>query len=381
MLRRDFCKWPLLALVSAGGVACSDPQSVGVDAGFRAIFSGCDDARGTHYIAHLDPAAQFVSRIAVPQRVHGSVYAPQQRWALFFARRPGTHLYVLDTSSGHLIHTLENAADRHFYGHGVVSADGHWLYTTENNLTDLSGVIGVYSLQGKPNKVAEFASGGIGPHQLALMPDGQTLVIANGGMATHPSSEREVLNLESMAPNLAYLDLASGAVLEYHEPPHHKMSIRHLDVALDGRVVFGVQYQGELTDAVPLVGSHRRGEDIQWLELPEPVQLSVKQYTASVAVDAAGETALVSCPRGNLIGCWDLDSGKLLQQLQSRDAAGLFRVGNHTQSDNQEQAVKTTWVSSNGVGEMSLLQGNRASLRSQSLSRGGWRWDNHLTVI
>lgn len=369
MQRRDFCKWSLLAVAAAGGVVCTGEEKVALNSAFQGIFSGCDDQHGQHYIAYLNSSGEFVSRVPVPQRVHGSVYVPQQQLALFFARRPGTHLYIMDTASGRLVQTLENTKDRHFYGHGVISDDGEWLYTTENNLSDLSGLIGVYSLQGTPKKVAELSSGGIGPHQLALMPGGDSLVIANGGMATHPSSGREVLNLESMAPNLAYLDLASGRVKELHEPPHHRMSIRHLDVAADGSVVFGVQHQGELTEAVPLVGRHRRGESIKWLALPEAIQLKVRQYTASVAVDAGGQTALVSCPRGNLIGCWDMASGRFLQQLESQDAAGLYRAGTNA------------WVSSNGVGQVSVLSGDHSSLSSRPLSSSGYRWDNHLTVI
>lgn len=374
MQRRDFCKWSLLAVAAAGGVACTAENNTAnnntvLKTGFRGIFSGCDDQQGRHYIAYLNSSGDFVSRVPVPQRVHGSVYFPQQQWALFFARRPGTHLYIMDTVSGEQVHTLENSTDRHFYGHGVISEDGQWLYTTENNMADLTGLIGVYSLQGTPKKVAELPSGGIGPHQLALLPGDTTLVIANGGMATHPSSGREVLNLETMAPNLSYLDLVSGRIVESHEPLHHKMSIRHLDVAADGTVVFGVQHQGELTEMVPLVGRHRRGDSINWLALPEAIQLKIKQYTASVAVDSTGQTALVSCPRGNLIGCWDIASGRFLQQLESHDAAGLFRAG------------QDIWVSSNGVGEVSVLSGDRSSMSRHALSTSGYRWDNHLTVI
>lgn len=374
MLRRDFCKWSLLALVPVSLYGCHNQRDSGSP--FKAVFSGCDDLRGNHYIAQLDGAGEFAARIAVPQRVHGSVFLPQQQRALFFARRPGTHLYSLDTNSGELVFTLSNSKDRHFYGHGVVSNDGNWLYATENNLNDLSGIIGVYALSNnlsnnsdRIKKVAEFSSGGIGPHQLAMMPDQSTLVVANGGMATHPNTGRKVLNLDTMEPNLTYLRVSDGKVLESHKPPHHKMSIRHLDVANNGRVVFGVQHQGDLTDAVPLVGSHHRGEDIAWLEMPEALQLKVKQYTASVAVDETGALALVSCPRGNLIGCWELNNGRFQQQLNSHDAAGLFR------------AKSGTWVSSTGYGQVSLLTQSSAAVKLQPLSTSSYRWDNHLTVI
>ena len=368
MLRRDFCKWSLLAMMPIQLSACAD--QAGAKRSFNAVLSGCDDVDGNHYIAQLSSTGDIVSNVAVPQRVHGSTALPQQRMALFFARRPGNHLYAMDLDSGALVNTLVNGEDRHFYGHGVVSNDGKWLYTTENNLADLSGIIGVYAVDGKIEKVAEFPSGGIGPHQLALMPDQRTLVVANGGMATHPNSGRKVLNLDSMDPNLSYLDVTDGSVVESHRPPHHKMSIRHLDVSKAGKVVFGVQYQGDLTAAVPLVGTHHRGESVSWLEMPEFFQLRVKQYTASVAVDDHGRTALVSCPRGNLIGCWDLHGGRFQQQLVSQDAAGLFRLPGGG------------WISSNGYGQVNLVELERKrGTMQRPLAISEYRWDNHLTVI
>jgi len=355
----------LLSLATGYNVGCIVKQPPV----FKAVFSGCDDTAGNHYIAQLTPAGEIAVRIKVPLRVHGSVFVPQINSALFFARRPGNHLYQLDVGAGRLVHTLLTAPDRHFYGHGVVSADGETLFATENNITDLGGVIGVYSLAGSPRKVAEFPSGGIGPHQLALLPDQKTLVVANGGMATHPTSGRSVLNLDSMAPNLAYLSIKDGELLELHEPLHHKMSIRHLDVAADGSVVFGVQYQGELNDMVPLVGSHKRGEPIRWFDLPVTTHGRAKQYTASVAIDNAGRYVVVSCPRGNLLGCWDLASGRLIQQLDSPDAAGVNRLQH------------SGWISSNGYGDVSLLTYTDQRLKRSAVAHSALRWDNHLTVI
>ena len=129
-------------------------------------------------------------------------------------------------------------------------------------------------------------------------------------------------------------------------------------------------YEGDLTAAVPLVGTHHRGESVSWLEMPEFFQLRVKQYTASVAVDDHGRTALVSCPRGNLIGCWDLHGGRFQQQLVSQDAAGLFRLPGGG------------WISSNGYGQVNLVELERKrGTMQRPLAISEYRWDNHLTVI
>ena len=60
---------------------------------------------------------------------------------------------------------------------------------TENNTINLEGKIGISLLlrQGY-KKIAEFDSYGIGPHELIMHPDGETLVIANGGIKTEQAS-------------------------------------------------------------------------------------------------------------------------------------------------------------------------------------------------
>ena len=71
-------------------------------------------------------------------------------------------------------------------------------------------MIGIRDAEDGYRQIGEFASQGIGPHELVLMPDGGTLAVANGGIRTHPDNDRAMLNLDTMQPSLAYLDLASG---------------------------------------------------------------------------------------------------------------------------------------------------------------------------
>ncbi|MEZ5506729.1 MAG: DUF1513 domain-containing protein [Gammaproteobacteria bacterium] len=69
-------------------------------------------------------------------------------------------------------------------------------------------------------------------------------MIANGGIRTHPSQQREVLNPDTMTPALTYVRVRDGALIESIALPHHQMSLHHLDVAANDQVVVGVQYQG-----------------------------------------------------------------------------------------------------------------------------------------
>ena len=100
------------------------------------------------------------------------------------------------------------------------------------------------------------------PHDVALLADGRTMVIANGGIKTHPDSGADELNLPDMKPSLVYVDLATGDLVEEQilAAELHQLSIRHLALAASDTVVFGCQYRGPEDDAPPLLGFHRRGE-------------------------------------------------------------------------------------------------------------------------
>lgn len=334
------------------------------------LLSACDDIKGNHFVAGIRPDGALAFCIPVPLRAHGSCVTPDRTRAVFFARRPGQHLYVVDLQQGRLIQTLESAADRHFYGHGVISADGQWLLASEQRYESGEGIIGVYRLGATVVRETEFSTHAMDPHELRWLSDGETLVIANGGIRTHPSQQREVLNPDSMAPALTYVRVRDGALIESIAPPHHQMSLHHLDVAANDQVVLGVQYQGALTDEIPLVGSHRRGQLLQWWQADELTQLRMRQYTASVAVDAAATTALVSCPRGNGIAAWDMQTGQLLTMLDSVDAAGLDRCSHSGR-----------WVGTNGRGEWMQIGRNSSHLTLEKRQQLPLRWDNHATLI
>src|SRR3546814_20493551 len=80
---------------------------------------------------------------------------------------------------------------RHFYGHAVFDRAERLLYTTENDYEAGRGVIGVWDADAGYARAGELDAHGIGPHDLALGPDGRSLVIANGGLLTHPDSRSE----------------------------------------------------------------------------------------------------------------------------------------------------------------------------------------------
>jgi hypothetical protein len=220
--------------------------------------------------------------------------------------------------------------------------------------------------------VNEFPAYGIGPHDLRLLSDGRTLVVANGGILTHPDSGRAKLNLATMSPSLTYIDSQSGALLEEQKLPDkwHQNSIRHLGLSTDDTVCFIMQYQGSRRHRPPLVGLHRRGEAIKLGTAPEAVQAQMKNYCGSAVADNTGRWFAVSSPRGNLITFWDADTAEFAGHFEVADGCGIAcgeQPGEYLFSSGQGDVVRYQM----GVGKVETLP----------LAGLGARWDNHMASL
>jgi hypothetical protein len=137
--------------------------------------------------------------------------------------------------------------DRAFNGHVIASADGRRLYTTETNLETGAGLIGVRDAASL-EKIAEWPTGGMDPHELLLDADG-SLIVANGGIPTLPETGRLKIGLERMDPSVVRLDTRSGALLGQWRLPDPRLSLRHLAWGgAPGQRVLGVALQAEHDD-------------------------------------------------------------------------------------------------------------------------------------
>lgn len=258
--RRHF----LAGLAASAGLATTGSWAA---AGAPDFLSAARFPDGSYQLAGLSRDGQILFTLPLPDRGHAAAAHPHRAEAVAFARRPGDFALVIDCITGRERARLTAPAGRHFYGHGVFTRDGARLYTTENAYEAGDGVIGVWDAE-TLERIGEFPSGGVGPHDMALLADEQTLVVANGGIETHPSSGRAKLNIPVMAPNLSFLGL-DGTLLERIDlaPELHKNSIRHLAVGADGTVAFAMQWQGG-DEVVPLLGLHLRGKAPKLLAPP-----------------------------------------------------------------------------------------------------------------
>jgi len=371
--RRSFLT---MALLGAASPALAIPQ-----VSERPVFlSAASDSDTGHWVKAFtirDNHFEELYSHHLPERAHDVVLHPRKHYYVTIARRPGTFMLLGDVQSGAVLQELDAAAERHFYGHGVFSADGEYFYTTENAYNDTHGEhgrIGVWRFNhtaGTLERINEFYSYGIGPHELLLMPDQETLVIANGGIRTHPDSERDKLNIDIMQPSLVYIERQTGKLLEMHSLPaeYHQASIRHIDVNASSQVAIAIQFEGEPFMSAPLIATHRRGEAIRTLMAPEQVQSQLQQYVGSIRFDHSGRFFVASCPRANVLTFWDAENGEFISQLRARDVCGVCAYGNG-------------FVFSTGTGRLAYFDLEQDSLENitDEQELRGLFWDNHLAV-
>jgi len=334
--------------------------------------SACSNNNNEHFVAAFDLNGTIINQIKLPARGHDAIAIPDKPGhALIFARRPGTFILEVDFTRGIISREITAATHSHFYGHGVISAKHKVLLTSENDFASGEGRIVVRDTT-HYQVLHQYSSGGIGPHQLALMPDGDTLVIANGGIQTHPAQPRRKLNIDTMAPNLSYLTISSGEITHSLALDNHQLSIRHLAVSKQGKVIAGLQYQGPKNDLVPLAISHQGESSLQYLSAPENTWRRMNQYTASVCVNEQHDLVAISCPRADMITYWSLTTGEYLSSEKFADGAGLTNINAIYASSGKGSFIRSS-ITNNVQQQPST---NAATFRFNDL-----KWDNHLTHI
>ena len=298
------------------------PLPTWAEAGSPVFLSAGLRPDGTYVLCGLGASGEITFELPLPARGHAAAAHPTLAQAVAFARRPGRFALVIDCVTGRELARLAAPAGRHFYGHGTFSADGDLLFTTENDYETARGIVGIWDARHRYKRLGEFSSGGIGPHDIRRVPGSDTLVVANGGIETHPETGRAKLNIPTMRPNLSYLSY-SGTLQDSAEPPEemHRNSIRHLSVRRDGLVAAACQWQGDLGDVPALLATHRPGEPLHFHASATDLERKMQGYVGSVAVSQDGEQIAITGPRGGLASVFDV-AGRYTGFLDEPDICG-----------------------------------------------------------
>ncbi len=352
------------AFLSGLLAASTTPNLTWADAGSPAYLAAAKLPNGRFALFGLSATGQDIFQIPLPGRGHAAAVHPERPEAVAFARRPGRFALVIDCTTGQFTQRLDAPNERHFYGHGAFIHNGEILCTTENNIKTGEGVIGLWARSENYRRIGEFSSGGIGPHELKTMPDDKTVAIANGGIKTHPDTGREKLNLDTMRPNLSFLDDA-GIIQSKIElaPELHQNSIRHLDVSMGGRVAFGMQWQGDPSETPDLVGLIEPDNKVRTFNSGLSQQSGLQNYIGSVALSYDGNTIGVTAPKGNRAHFYSRNTG-FIHAIKRNDICGIA-----TKND--------SFITTDGTGGVFNVNDRNLTI----LAHTSRAWDNHLVKI
>ncbi len=314
---------------------------------------------GDGYVLHgLTAAGQSLFRIPLPGRGHAAAAHPSQPYAVAFARRPGTFALVIDCFSGTVLHHLTPPQGRQFNGHGVFSADGKRLMTSEVVAEGSAGRIGLWETE-TFQRVAEWDSGGTGPHDMKRLADGR-IVVANGGIQTDPG-DRAKLNIPSMRPNLTLLS-SEGTQLEQVSlaPTLRQNSIRHLALVGDS-VAFALQWEGDPAESVPQLGLWSPGAAPRICAPPDTQAMAMHGYAGSIATTT--DRIAITSAKGGVLMIFDA-SGNYIATHDRADISGIA-------------TGPTGFVATDGQGAVWDAGDKGMTL----LDRSATLWDNHLVKI
>jgi len=357
--RRDF-----LHAAGATFLATLTPQARARTLAADAVFATAYQRRdGVFGAAVMSDTGKILHTVDLPDRGHDITFDPNSGRSVVFARQPGTFAVVFDPRGRREPQTIQSVPGRHFFGHGVFSLDGALLYATENDFENAAGMVGIYDARSGFERVGEFPTYGVGPHELLLLDDGLTLAIANGGIETHPDFGRAKLNIATMKPSFVLVDRNSGALIEKHELPTalHQLSIRHMDTSAAGDVWFGCQHEGPVTDRPALVGRAVRGKDLELIAMPDEVRSVLRNYVGSVAANREAGTIAVSSPQGNSLVVLDTASGEVVKTASLSEVCGIA-------------PDVAGYLATTGTGAIVQPDGDRAEDAKHV-------WDNHILRI
>lgn len=313
------------------------------------------------------PLGQLEPSIAlsVPTRAHG-VWAEPGGTLLAAARRPGDWLLRLRIGDGQAVAWSWMEGGRAFNGHVIASADGKRLYTTETDLETAEGLIGVRDAASL-EKVDEWRTHGMDPHELLLDADG-SLLVANGGIPTLPETGRLKVELHRMDASLVRLDTRNGQLRGQWRVADRRLSLRHMAWGADarGQRVLGIALQAEHEDAVartnaPLFARFD-GHRLEVFGGARPLA----GYAGDIAF-AAGRFAL-SCPRAQGVALWQAD-GRWAGFVPLPEACALA-------ADRLDGTSARLWAGGAGAALPMIGPASPAPMTVQGL-----RLDNHWQLL
>ena len=321
---------------------------------------------GAFHAAALNGELSERAGAGLAVRVHALTPRPDGREAVAVGRRPQNVAFVLD-GAGEMLRASFNATEgRRFSGHGAYSRDGASFLTAEIDFQTGEGVVVLRDVAGRYEPRSEFASGGVGPHE--LIGAGGLVAVANG--AKEPKSEPGVaaLGRTTARSNVALLHAGTGAIesVAALEDGMETLSLRHLVATPGGGVIVGAQDTAKGARDLPLV-ARVEGFRLRFLEIDYGLAARMGGYVGQLSLDASGRYLAASGPVGGVVAVFDLETDECLGLVPAPDCCAVAADG-----------TVGGFVAATGLGEVLRVASHDGGVAITARRASRLRWDNHL---
>ncbi len=340
--------------------------------------SAAKDTFGNHHAIAFSEKGNIVFSHPLPSRGHTLTANLAYRQLIAVSRRPETTIDIM-TLKGDFIERLKAGTQRHFYGHIACQTSGT-LYTTENNMNTGDGIIGVWEFCSEGyKKTKEYLSYGIGPHEILLSNDDRYIIVANGGVKTHPQSGRKKLNLRSMKPLLVIINASTGKLVHQLVLPEeqHLNSIRHITQSSSNIIYIALQNQSKsLENEVLLMQLDLETQHSSVFFIPHKIQSVLKGYIGSIALDRSEKFMMASAPKGDRLLLF-YSSGQFIDAIRINDVCGIAKshLAGHFIATSGDGNTYTITVNER-------MPHTNVSVNIVKLKyHHSIQWDNHLTYV
>ncbi len=384
MDRRQLLQWLGVSVVT-GGYVCRHHDSNALEKAIirnHAYISAAKNATGQFSIHTFNDLGQIVQSFDVPQRGHSFATKRLENTksndvVLAIGRRPANYFFALNFSGhGNSLHTVKAQKNRRFYGHAAFHTSNELAYLTENNLTTGQGVIGIYDIKQQFKRIGEFSSHGVGPHDIIFDAKRQCLVVANGGIHTHPSSGRKKLNLPSMRSSLSFINASTGELMndQYLPESFRYNSIRHLTLDKQGNVYVSLQNQKKGSQQALLAIYHYQRDTLTVCDIPAEIQSQLNRYVGDITLDSSESIFAATSPRGNKVLIYNTQ-GVFLASYSLEDVCGVSKT-----------EIANEFMLTTGKGTILKLRYNSSNSSCINIEKRkyfykGLAWDNHLIKL
>lgn len=224
---------------------------------------------------------------------------------------------IFNLSTKKVTKSFNSSTGLDFFGHAVSTPDGQYFICGESAKNVKDGTITVRdSRDGRI--VQKFLSHGQNPHEMLVMPDGKTLLIANAGPLDF-DSKRDGIERSC----LAFVDLGSGKIVNKLISTVPDVKIAHFSRLNSGRIFVG-GVPGTNKDKVPgRVLTTDGKKDLTQLDVPDSIVKSLVNETLSVVASDDKNLVAVSMPYSNRVLTWQADDLKFRFATTIRRPTGL----------------------------------------------------------